>query len=505
MIGGMDAFMIALMQLIQPFNIILLMAGICFGIIIGILPGLGPPIAITICLPFTFKLNVVQAFTLLLGLYSASIYGGSISAITLGIPGTGAAAATIADGYSMFKKGRGGEALGYALVASVIGGIFSTVCLAVITPVLASFAMKFGPREYFAIGVFGMLVVVRVAGRSMAKGLIMGGIGVFLTTFGVDEINGNMRYTFGSYNLYDGLPMVPILVGLFAISESLFNCEKLIAPKFDEKSLVSKLPSLIIMNRLKKLLLQSSVIGTIIGIVPGEGAAIGAFFSYSEARRKSKNPDDFGTGIPEGVVAAETANNATIGGALIPTLTLGVPGSAAAAVLLGAFMIQGLNPGPKLFENAPEVMYSIFIGLFMINILMLFVGQLTIRFAAKIIVIPMRLVVPTVLLLCFVGAFCVQNDIFGVWVLLWVGVFGYVIRKLGFPIVPCCIGFVLGPMIETSLRQSIVISDGSVVKFFSSPIAGTIYLLLIMSFTWKYMVGWIKSRKSTGNERSSLG
>lgn len=337
-----------------------------------------------------------------------------------------------------------------------------------------------------------MLVVVRVAGRSMAKGLIMGGIGIFLTTLGVDEINGNMRYTFGSYNLYDGIPMVPILVGLFAISESLTNCEKLAPPKFDEKSLVSNLPSFKTLYRLKNLLLRSSIIGTIIGIVPGEGAAIGAFFSYSEARRKSSTPEAFGTGIPEGVVAAETANNATIGGALIPTLTLGVPGSAAAAVLLGAFMIQGLNPGPKLFENSPEVMYSIFIGLFIINILMLFVGQLTIRFAAKIIAIPMRVVVPIVLLLCFVGAYCVGNDIFGVWVLLWIGVFGYVVRKLEFPIVPCCIGFVLGPMIETSFRQSIVVSDGNVISFFASPIAGTIYFLLILSLTWKYLFGWIK-------------
>lgn len=492
MIGGMDALIVAVTQLIQPFNILLFMVGITVGIIIGILPGLGPPIAITICLPFTFKLNSIQSFTLLLGLYSAAIYGGSISAITLGIPGTGAAAATIADGYRMFRRGRGGEALGYALAASVVGGLFSTVCLAFITPFLASFAMKFGPREYFAIGVFGMLVVGRVAGKSLTKGLIMGGIGIFLTTFGVDEINGNMRYTFGSYNLYDGLPLVPILVGLFAISESLLNCEKLITPTFDAKSLVSKMPSLKILNRLKGILLRSSVIGTVIGIVPGEGAAIGAFFGYSEAKRKSRTPEEFGTGIPEGIVAPETANNATIGGALIPTLTLGVPGSAAAAVLLGAFMIQGLNPGPKLFEESPEVMYSIFVGLFIINVLMLFIGQLAIRFAARIIAIPMRLIVPIVLLLCFVGAFCVNNDIFGVWVLLWIGLFGYIIRKLGFPVVPCCIGFVLGPMIETSFRQSIVISDGNVIKFFSSPIAGTIYFLLIISFTWKYIAKWIK-------------
>mgnify|MGYP001553755051 FL=1 len=347
--------------------------------------------------------------------------------------------------------------------------------------------MKIGPREYLAIGVFGMLVVGRVAGDSLTKGLIMGGIGIFLTTFGIDEINGNMRYNFGSYHLYDGLPLVPVFVGFFAIPECLINCERIITRKFDAQSLRSKMPSLGFIYKIKGILLRSSIIGTIIGIVPGEGGAIGAFYSYSEAKRTSKTPEKFGTGAVEGIMAPEAANNATIGGALIPTLTLGVPGSPAAAVLLGALMIQGLNPGPKLFEDAPNVMYSIFIGMIIINILLLFIGRVAIRFGAKIIAIPMQLIVPIVLLVCYVGAFCVGNDIFGVWVLLWVGLFGYVAVKLNFPVVPCVIGFILGPMIEMYFRQSIVICQGDFLKFFSSPIANTIYGILILSFTWKYI------------------
>ena len=312
-----DAVLVALGHLIDPWSICLLVA----GILLGILPGLGPPIAITIALPFTFYMEPVPSFILLLSIYSAATYGGSISAIALGIPGTGAAIAMVQDGHRMFKAGRGGEALGLSLTASIIGGLFSTVCLTFIAPLLAKIAIQFGPREYFAIGVFGLVVVVRVAGTSMAKGLFIGGVGIFLTTWGIDEINGTERFTFGSYHLYEGMPFVPFLVGVFAVSELLISAEKTIkTARFDKESLKARLPSFETLSRLEGLLLRSSSIGTVIGIIPGEGAAVGAFFSYSEAKRRSPEPAKLGTGIPEGVVAPEAANNATIGGALVPTL-----------------------------------------------------------------------------------------------------------------------------------------------------------------------------------------
>ena len=348
MYGNIDALLLALSQLAEPMSIALLIGGIVLGLIIGILPGLGPPIAIALALPFTFHLETVPSLILLLGIYSAAIYGGSISAIAVGIPGTGAAIATVQDGHQMYKNGRGGEALGWSLTGSIIGGLISVVLLALIAPLLADLAAKFGPREYLAISVFGLVVVVRVAGASLSKGLLMGALGIFLTTWGLDELNGAERYTFGSYHLYEGLPLVPFLVGIFAMSEVMIGAERALKKiEFSESSLKVKLPSFKMLGKLKDIILRSSLIGTIIGIIPGEGAAVGAFFAYSEAKRRSKTPEKYGTGIPEGIVAPETANNATVGGALVPTLTLGVPGSPAAAVLLGAFLIQGLAPGPR--------------------------------------------------------------------------------------------------------------------------------------------------------------
>ena len=479
---GFDAFLMALGQLADPFVLLLLVVGVLLGTIVGILPGLGAPIAITIALPFTLYLDAAPSFVLLLAIYSAAMYGGSVSAITLGIPGTGAAAAAVEDGHRMFKAGRGGEALGLSLTASVIGGLFSTVVLALLAPLLAQIAIKFGPREFFAISVFGVIVVVRVAGRSMAKGLCAAGIGIWLTTWGLDELTGAERYLFGSYNLYEGLPFVSVLVGVFAISELLLNAQRSTpTPDFDKASLKASLPSFKVLRNLKATISRSAILGTVIGILPGEGAAIGAFFGYAEAKRNSKHPEKFGTGIPEGVVAPETANNATVGGALIPTLTLGVPGSPAAAILLGALLIQGLSPGPRLFSEAPDLMYAIFIGLFLINIVLLFVGMLAIRMAARIITIPLDVIVPTVMLLCFVGVYSVKNDLFGVGVLIAIGVFGYMLRKLNYAVAPFTIGFVLGPILERSFRQTWLVGDGTLWGFFDSWIATIIYLALLFS------------------------
>ncbi len=496
MIDG-GALISALGLLADPMTMLLLVLGIVLGLVIGILPGLGPPIAIALALPFTFYMDTVPSMVLLLGIYSAAIYGGSISAIAVGIPGTGAAIATVLDGNNMFKQGRGGEALGFSLTGSIIGGLFSAVCLALIAPFMAQLAAKFGPREYLAISVFGLVVVVRVAGQSLPKGLLMGGLGIFLTTWGLDELNGTERYTFGTYHLYEGLPLVPFLVGLFAMSEVLIGAERAARKvDFSLDSLTVKLPGIKTLGRMKDVILRSSIIGTVIGIIPGEGAAVGAFFAYSEAKRRSKEPEKYGTGIPEGILAPETANNATVGGALVPTLTLGVPGSPAAAVLLGALLIQGLTPGPKLFTDEPDLMYAIFIGLFVINILMMFIGLVAIRFAAQLIRVPTSVIVPTVLLLSFVGIYSVSNSFFNVSVLLGAGILGYVVRKLGYSIAPLSIGFVLGPILENSLRQSLTIADGSALEFFSTPIGLTIYAALVLTILW----GPVTSRLKRGTE-----
>ncbi len=501
MYADLDAILAALGQLTEPMSLALLATGIVLGLVIGVLPGLGPPIAIALALPFTFYLEPVPSLVLLLGIYSAAIYGGSISAIAAGIPGTGAAIATVQDGHSMFKAGKGGEALGLSLTGSIIGGLASAVCLALVAPALADLAVRFGPREYLAISVFGLFVVVRVAGRSLAKGLLVGGLGIWLTTWGLDELNGTDRYTFGSYHLYEGLPLVPFLVGLFALSEVMIGAERALKKvAFDASSMRVRLPGLATLAKMKDVLLRSSLIGTVIGIIPGEGAAVGAFFAYSEAKRRSKEPEKYGTGIPEGIVAPETANNATVGGALVPTLTLGVPGSPAAAVLLGALLIQGLAPGPKLFAERPDLMYSIFIGLFLINISMIFIGLAAIRFAAKLIMVPTTVIVPTVMLLSFTGVYAVSHSLFNVLVLLGAGILGYVVRKLGYSIAPLSIGFVLGPVVENSLRQSLVIADGSVSVFFDSPIALSIYAALLLSIALPPIAARIKNSRRRRSE-----
>jgi len=499
-----EAFVSALSQLTAPFNLLLMAGGVTIGCVVGILPGLGPPIAVTVCLPFTFYLTPIQAFSLLLGVYSAAVFGGSVSAITLRIPGTGAALATVADGNAMFRQGRGGEALGLALVGSIFGGIFSAIVLSFTAPFLARFAIKFGPREYLAVTIFGVLIVGRVSHGSLLKGVLMAAVGMFLTTFGVDYLNGNTRYLFGRYELYSGLPLIAVLVGVFAVSEVFMLSETLKGkPNRGKQRLRTMLPSLKSLFRMRAALIRSAIIGTVIGIIPGEGAAIGAFLSYSEAKRTSKHPERFGEGEPEGVLAPETANNSTVGGALVPTLTLGIPGSPAAAVLLGAFLIQGLNAGPRLMTDAPELMYSIFVGLFMINIMMMGIGLVAIRYSASVTRLPSQYVVPLVMLLCFVGAYSINNDSFSVFVMLGAGVFGYIVRKLDFPIAPLAIGFVLGPLLETSFRQSIMVSQGSVATFFASPIALSLYGLLLFVFLWQPVRDLIRRRRGSPAEEQS--
>ncbi|MEX2540666.1 MAG: tripartite tricarboxylate transporter permease [Trueperaceae bacterium] len=490
------ALLDAVGQLWSISNFLLIVTGVAVGIVVGVMPGLGAPLGIAIALPFTFYLDASGSFSLLLGIYSGATYGGSISAIVLGIPGTASAAATVVDGHPLFRKGSGNQALVLSLVGSVIGGLVSTVFLTLLAPVLASFALRFGPPEYFALGVFGVSVVGLISGESLLKGLIMGAVGIFLTTIGIDPVNGNVRFTFGSVDLYAGLPLIPLLVGLFALPEMLEKSETIVRREVPKLASRLKLPSFASLWTHKFNFLRSSLIGTVIGIIPAEGGAIGAFVSYGEAKRSSRKPEEFGHGSPEGVVAAETANNATVGGALVPTLTLGVPGSAAAAVLLGALLIQGLDPGPRLFVDAPELVYYIFVSLFVINLVMLFLGWVAIGSAIKLIKVPDQILIPIVLILAFVGSYATVGSLYGVWILLLVGLAGYVLKKFGFPLVPVVLGFVLGGMIERSFRHSLTIADGNLAIFITRPISLTIFLLMILALLAPAVSSWLARRRS---------
>lgn len=478
----LDAFNLATQLLFQPITLIMLVVGVGIGIAIGVLPGLGPPVALSLALPFTFEMSFVPSIILLLSIYSASIYGGSISAIVARIPGTGAAVATAQDGNAMFRAGRGGEALGLSLTGSVIGGLFSALVLAIFSPLLAKLAAHFGPREYLAVCVFGLAVVVRVAGASLWKGLAMAGVGLWLTTWGIDPLSGGERYTFDSYQFYSGIKLIPFLIGIFAVSEVFIGAERALTKiDFDASSLKINIPGRARLKELKGVIIRSSIVGTVIGIVPGEGAAVGAYYAYAEEKRRSDKPEEFGKGSPIGVLAPETANNATVGGALLPTMTLGVPGTPAAAILLGAFAINNLTPGPRLFEERGDIMYAIYIGLFLINLVMMMVGYFAIRFAAQIIRVPQNIVLPLVFLLSVAGIYSTFSSLFAVGIMIASGVFGYIIRKLGFSVAPLVIGFVLGAIFEDGFRQSITTAQGSVLEFFNTPIGLSIYGLLFLT------------------------
>ncbi len=460
-------------------NLLLLFLGTAIGVIIGVLPGFGPPLGIALALPFTYYMSPVEAFSLLLGIYSGAMYGGSITAILIGVPGTSPAAATVMDGHPMFKQGRGSDALNTSLIGSVFGGLLSTVALVLVAPFLAAFTIRFGPAEYFALGILGISIIGKVSGTSAARGILMGVIGIFITTVGFDKVTGQARYTFDIVSLYNGIPFIPLLMGLFALPEMLQKVEDMRMPDLPKDLDAQKgKPNWREIWRLKYIMIRSACIGSFVGVLPGGGGDIAAFLSYNEAKRTSPTPEKFGTGMVEGVAAAETANNATVGGALIPALTLGVPGSPATAVLLGAFLIHGLTPGPRLMVDAPMLIYTIFIGLFVINLMLYVIGRFFIRFSIKFVFVPPQIIIPLVLLLCFIGSYAAGSSIYGVWVTVIAGVLGYLCVKLGFPLIPCVLGIVMGQMIETSFRNALIISDGSMTELFMRPIPMVIYIIM---------------------------
>ncbi len=464
--------------------------GIIIGTVIGAIPGLGPTIAVAILIPVTFFLPTVPSMMLLLGVYQAGIYGGSISAILFNIPGVPGAAATVFDGFPMAQQGRGGKALKIALFSSVFGNGFSCLVLLLVAAPLAAVALRFGPPEIGALIFLALTVISAVSGRSMLKGLLVGLLGLLFSTVGLDPIWGTIRLTWGEPHLEGGFALIPFLIGLFAISELLMQSgrpdpalmmEK-VAIREKETSPVSedKRVSFLEMWRMRGIMLWSAMIGLFIGILPGIGSTTPAFMSYALARQRSKSPHEFGKGALEGVAAPETANNAVTGGALIPLLSLGIPGDAVTAVILGAFMLQGLTPGPFLFrDNGPEV-YAILFGLILSTIPTLIVGLILLRYALKVLKLRRSLIFPVVLVMCVVGSFSVNNSLTDVGVMFALGFIGYACRLFDYPLPPLLIGFILGSPFEEAIRQSLLISQGSLMIFLQRPIAAGFLILAVI-------------------------
>jgi len=473
----------AFLELLNLWVLIAALVGIVSGIIIGAIPGLGPTMAIALLIPVTFTMEPIPAIILLLGVYQGAIFGGSISAVLLNVPGTPSSAATAIDGFAMARRGEGGRALRFALFASVFGNVFSCLVLMALAEPLARFALDFGPAEMAMLMLFALLVIVLFGGGSKLDALIMVLVGACAGIVGLDPISGTPRFTFGSFAFENGFQLIPGLIGLFAMSEVLlqaFDREPLVGDA-EVPPLQSSAVRFIEMWRMRMTLLLSSIIGTFVGILPGIGSTVPAFMSYNLARSRSKDADQFGKGAPEGVAAPEAANNAVTGGALVPTLALGIPGDAVTAVILGAFMLHGLAPGPFLFRDHGLEVYAIFEALLLSSIPTVILGLLFFRIAIHVTRIQPRHLLPAITILAIFGAFSVNNSLFDVWVMLGAGVLGFFFRRSDFPLPPLLIGLILGAPFEQSLRQALLTSSGGYGIFVGSPITIGMVALIVLS------------------------
>jgi putative tricarboxylic transport membrane protein len=483
----MDGLVGGMALLLDPYILLVVLAGTLLGITVGALPGISGSTTTALLLPITITMTPVAAIAFLGSLYCAANFGGSITAILVNAPGDPSASATTFDGYPMAAKGEAGRALGMSAVASAIGGIFSVFVLIIAAPLLARVAYSFGPPEYFALAVFGLSMVAATGGDSAIKNLIAGAFGVMLATVGIDLTTGVERFTFGIYSFTDGIEFIPVLIGLFALSELLEQAAQLGNSATVAKLDAVRLPSWADMKKCSKAIWLSSGIGTFIGILPALGATTAAMIAYVETRRWSNERDQFGKGAIEGVAGPEAANNAAVGGAMVPTLALGIPGSATTAIILAGLIVQGVRPGPHLFNEQPQLLYAVFSSMLAANLLYLVLGLGFAKVFARISLIPPQLLWPAVFVLSVIGAYAPNQSMDEVWVAIVFGFIGFLMRRYGFALAPLVIGLVLGRLVEETLKQSLLIFDQDWSGFLGRPIAMsllaiTLLLLLVPQF-----------------------
>jgi len=468
--------------------IALIFSGTIVGIIVGAIPGLTVTMGVALFLPVTFGMSPVEGISLLLALYIGGTSGGLISAILLKIPGTPSSVATCFDGHPMAARGEAGKALSIGIVYSFLGGMFSLLVLFFVAPLLANVALEFGPYEYFSIGLFSVTLVAGLSGDSLTKGMIAAVIGLVISFIGMAPITAFPRFTFGFDELNDGISLLPALIGLFAVSQVLEDAEEKTVPAF-VKAAEYKMKG--VGFSIKEFVEQtgnffrSSVIGTVIGILPGLGGAICNILAYGIAKKQSKHPEKFGTGIMDGIVASETSNNASTGGALVPLMTLGIPGDNTTAILLGGFMIHGISPGPLLFDTNGVLVYGIFAALVICNIFMIIAMYGGMHYYVKILSVPKHILLPVIMALCVIGAFGLNNRVFDVWTMLAFGAIGWLMKKASMQTTPLLLGFILGPIIEVNLRRGLMKSRGDLTPFLTEPISGAILVLtaVILCYT----------------------
>ena len=464
-------------------NILWINIGVFVGSVFAAIPGLSVILCVILFLPVTYTMTAIPGMMFLLGIYCAGGYGGSVSAILINTPGTPHAAATMLDGHPLSEQGRTKAALKIALYASTFGGVFSALMLLFLGPQVAKVAAQLGTAEYFMVCVFGLTIIAGVSGKSIIRGLISACLGLLISCVGTDPMTSYDRFTFGISRLYLGLDLAICLIGLFALVEILAKAEKrlgslnLDTTKIKDDGKITREEY----KRMARPVIMSSIIGVMVGIIPGTGASEASWFSYNTAKNLSRHPEEFGHGSVEGIAAAESANNAVTGATLIPLLTLGIPGDGTVAIMLSALMINGLNPGLSLFTTDGDIMYAIMLGLILVNLFMLLQGKFLTTLFAKVVSIPQEILTPIIVIFCFAGAYSVNENYFDVGVALVFGVLAWVLRKLDLPPVPILLGLVLGSMTETNFRRALLISDGSPSIFFQSIYCKIVLALIVVA------------------------
>ena len=478
LMGLLSGFSVALTW----HNLLYCLIGVTVGQLVGVLPGIGPTTATALLIPLTYGMPPVSAIIMLSGIYYGGMYGGTITSVLINTPGEAASVITCLDGYEMAKQGRAGAALGVAAMGSFFGGIVSVIGLALIGPPLADFALKFGPTEMFSLMLFGLTMVVGLMGASIVRGLVAMCIGLSLASVGMDPISGTLRFTFNQPFLINGIDLVTIAMGLFGLSEIFLGMENL-ATAAKAQQITSFLPEKKEVKTTSWAVLRGTFLGFFIGLIPGTNSAIPALLSYSMEKKLSKTPEKFGHGAIEGVAGPETANNSYCGGAMIPLLTLGIPSSPTIAILLGAFIMHGLTPGPILFVQNPDFVWGVIASMVVGNGMLLFMNLPLAGWWAKIAEVPAKLLYPIVLLLSIIGAYTVSNDLWDVGVMLVFGVVGYVMKKIDIPMAPIVLTYVLGAMMEKALLQSVKMNNGSLIGLVESPISLTMIVLTAIVLT----------------------
>ncbi|WP_436943010.1 tripartite tricarboxylate transporter permease [Staphylococcus xylosus] len=466
------------LTIIEPTNIMLVVLGLLVGIFLGALPGIGSSMAIVLALPFTYFLDVLPAIALLSTIYVGSAYGGSITAILFNTPGTPEAVATTFDGYPMSQQGKSKKALGLAISSSAFGGIFAVILMFSLASILSEVAFKIHASEYFALAILGMTVISALGTSNMVKAIISGLIGIFISTIGLDPLTATDRFTFNTLELMNGIDYIPIMIGAFALGEVFSQITNSSPQNLNTSSKLSqgmfKFKDFFVY---KWTALKSATIGSLLGILPGTGGAIASFVSYGVAMKTDKNPEEFGKGKAEGVVAPETSNNAAAGVSMIPTLILGIPGSPTTAVILAALVLQGVQPGPQLMADQPILLYSIFLAMLFASVMTLVAGRAGVQVFTLLLKAPYSIIATFIIILSLLGAYATNNDLLNVWIMLLFGVVGYLMKIYHFSIASLILGIVLGPLMETSLRRHLLINNGDFLSLFHSPI--TVILLVI--------------------------